>query len=127
MPDFRNLVEKYSVPVTVHQETGGHYDYDQGGAWTVETEPREVRAAVFHLSSKDIETALQLGGGGSYERDDIKIYLHEPITVGAKVTYKGSRYTVAVALDYADHGHGLHIYIAKKAGRINESDEKPSC
>lgn len=123
MYDFRNLVNRYSRPVTIEEETGGEYDYDNGGKWKPETRIRETTAAVFNLSSKDIKgIVMQYGEGGGYTKADIKLYIHEPLTIGAKITHKGKKYTVSTEVDHEDHAHGLRIYIAKGAGKIENAN-----
>lgn len=118
MHDFRNLVKKHSTLITVEEETGGDYDYEDGGKWKPTTKTRELTAAVFNLTTRDISgTTMQYGEGGSYTKEDIKVYIHEPLADGTKITYKGRKYTVSTELDYADHAHGLRIYVARRAGR----------
>lgn len=122
MHDFRNLVKKYSVPISVEEETGGFYDYEDGGKWKPKIKTRETTAAVFNLTTKDLSgTTIQYGEGGSYSKEDIKIYIHEQLAEGCKITYKGKRYTVSTELDHADHAHGLRFYIARRAGKIDNA------
>ena len=116
--DFRRLVAKYSKPIIVEEETDGFYDHDDGGKWKAQTKTRETSAAIFNLSSQDIRGyAIQYGEGGTFTREDVKIYIHEELTKGAKVTAKGKTYTVASAVEHDGHAHGLRIYIARRAGK----------
>lgn len=117
--DFRDLVSRYSSPILVEEETGGYYDYDDGGEWKPTTHTWETAAAVFNLSSRDVRGyAMQYGEGGSFSREDVRIHIHEPLTIGAKITYKGNVYTVAALVDYSDHAHGLRIYVAKRSDQL---------
>jgi len=120
--DFRSLVDKHSGPITIEEETGGEYDYNDGGKWKPTTKKWETTAAVFNLSSKDVRGyAIQYGEGGSFTQKDVKIYIHEPLVIGAKITYKGNVFTVAASSDYEDHAHGLMIYVARRAGDIQNA------
>jgi len=121
--DFRNLVAKYSKPIMIEEETEGFYDHDDGGKWKAKTKSWETTAAIFNLSTQDIRGyAIQYGEGGTFTREDVRIYIHENLTIGAKVTYKGHVYTVASAIDHGDHAHGLRLYIARKAKKREFAD-----
>ena len=123
--DFRNLVGKYSKPIVVEEETGGEHDYDNGGKWKPTIKTWETTAAIFNLSSRDVRGyAIQYGEGGSFTREDIKIYIHAPLVIGAKVTYKNDIFTVSTEVDHSDHAHGLRIYIARRSGKIQNAEYK---
>jgi len=122
--DFRDLVERYSSPISVEEETGGHYDYEDGGKWKATTKKWETTAAVFNLSSRDVRGySMQYSEGGSYTREDIRIHIHRELTIGARVTWKGRTYTVSNMVDFSDHAHGLRIYVARKAGERRFAEE----
>ena len=115
--DFRNLVERFSMPITVEEETGGNYDHEDGGKWKPTTKTWETTAAVFNLSSRDVRGyAIQYGEGGSFTREDVRIHIHEALTIGAKITCKKGEFTVSNQVDFSDHAHGLRIYVARKSG-----------
>ena len=135
--DFRKLVDKYSKPIIIEEETGGEYDHANGGKWKPVTKTWETTAAVFNLSSREIRGyAIQFGEGGTFTREDVIIYIHQNITIGAKVTligrkascsgmqptYKGEVFTVVSAVDHSDHAHGLRLYIARKADKRKFAD-----
>jgi len=116
--DFRNLVERYSIPITVEEETGGYYDHDNGGKWMGTTKKWETTAAVFNLSSRDVRGyVIQHGEGGSFTREDVRIHIHQELTIGAKITCSKGIFTVSAQVDFSDHAHGLRIYVAKNAGK----------
>ena len=122
--DFRDLVGRYSSPIVVEEETGGYFDYKDGGKWKAATKTWETTAAVFNLSSRDVRGyAIQYGEGGSFTREDVRIHIHQPLTIGAKITHKGNFFTVAAQVDYSDHAHGLRIYVARRSDqrRLAES------
>lgn len=122
--DFRNLVAKYAKPIIVEEETEGFYDHNDGGKWKPQTKSWETKAAIFNLSTQDIRGyAIRHGEGGTFTREDVRIYIHEDLTIGAKVTYKGNVYTVASAIDHSDHAHGLRIYIARMAKKREFADK----
>jgi hypothetical protein len=124
--DFRSLVKKYAAPVTVEEETGGYHDQENGGKWKPTTKTFETKAAVFNLSSRDVRGyAIQYGEGGSFTREDIKIYIHQELTIGAKITCKKGTFTVSAQVDFSDQAHGLCIYVAKGTG-ARKFAEKPN-
>jgi len=117
--DFRNLVDKYSSTITITEETGGHYDHEDGGKWKAETKTWEARAAVFNLSSRDVRGySLQYGEGGTFSREDVKIHIHQEIILGSTMLYKGNAYTVTNQVDFSDHAHGLRMYVARRADKL---------
>jgi len=124
--DFRNLVSKYSKSITVEEETGGYFDHEDGGKWKPATKTWETMASVFNLSAQDIRGyAIQYGEGGSFTREDIRIYIHEDLTIGARVTYKSNTYTVSSAIDHSDHAYGLRLYIARKVKKREFMQSSP--
>lgn len=121
--DFRDLVGKYQSNVLIEEETGGYYDYEDGGKWKATTKTRETKATIFNLSSRDARNyTIQYGEGGSFTREDIKVYIYEPIVIGAKITHKGNIFTISAEVDHADHAHGLRIYIGRRAGKIQNAN-----
>jgi len=125
--DFRNIVAKYSQNIIIEEETGGYYDHQDGGKFKATTKIRQAQAAVFNLSTRDIRGyTMQYGEGGTFTRDDVRIYIHENIAIGAKVTYKDSIFTVTSEINHSDYAHGLRFYIARKADKrgFADSDKK---
>jgi len=123
--DFRNLVDKYSSPIAVEEETGGYYDYEDGGKWKPTTTKWETTAAVFNLSSRDVRGySIQYGEGGSFTREDVRVHIHQPISIGARITHKKGTFTVAAQVDFSDHAHGLRIYIARRAGKRQFAEDR---
>jgi len=115
--DFRNLVARHSIPITVEEETGGEHDQNDGGRWKPTIKTWETTAAVFNLSSQDMRGyAIQYGEGGSFTREDVRIHIHQELTIGAKITCKKGTFTVSTCVDFSDHAHGLRIYVARRAG-----------
>ena len=120
--DFRELVGELAKPMEVTEETDGYFDHDDGGKWKAETQTRTVIAAAFNLTMRDVKGyGIGYGEGGTYTTEDIKIYAHEPITIGASVKWKGNSFTVTGQIDHADHAKGLRIYVAKRAGAIQNA------
>lgn len=116
MYDFRDLVAKYSTPVTIIEETEGYYDYENGGKW-VPGGPQEIEttAAVLQMSIKELNTAVQHGEGGAYTRDDRKVYIHRELKTGQEIIRKGNRYKISQEADYSDFTEGgLRIYYARR-------------
>ena len=116
MYDFQDLVAKYSTPITVIEEAEGHYDYDNGGKW-VPGIPKEIEtsAAVLQMSIKELNTMAQYGEGGSYTRDDRKVYIHRELKIGQEIIRKGNRYKISQEADYSDFTvGGLRIYYARR-------------
>jgi len=122
MFDFRRLVRKYSKPMPLEEEIGGQYDYQHGGKWKPTTQTREVIAAAFNLSGRDARSySIQYGEGGSYTTEDIKIYIHEPLIIGSVITWKDNKFTISSQVDHEDHANGLMLYVARRAGKIQNA------
>jgi len=122
MFNFTALIAKHSKPMTVVEETSGFYDHTDGGKWKATTQTREVTAAAFNLSSRDIRGyGLNFGEGGTYTTLDIKIYIHVPLAIGSTVTWKGNPFTVTAEVDHSDHAKGLRFYVARRAGKIQNA------
>ena len=116
--DFRDLVERHSRPITVEEETGGYHDQEDGGKWKPTTKIWETTAAVFNLSGRDVRGySVQHGEGGSFTREDVSIYIHQELTIGAIITCNKGTFTVAAAVDFSDYAHGLRIYAARRVGK----------
>ena len=120
--DFRELVNSLARPMEVTEETGGSFDHGDGGKWKAETVTKTIMAAAFNITMRDIKGyGMSFGEGGTYTTEDIKIYAHEPITIGASIAWKGNRFTVSNQISHADHAKGLRLYVAKRAGRIQDA------
>jgi hypothetical protein len=116
MFNFRDIIAKYSSPISLTVEVEGHYDYDHGGVWVpgVLTEV-ETTAAVMNLSTKELNTTVQYGEGGAYTRHDRKIYIYQPLKIGQVITHKTNLYKVSQEADYSDYTEGgLRIYYARR-------------
>jgi len=116
--DFTALVTRYSIPIMVEEEIGGYHDQGNGGKWIPTTKTWETTASVFNLSSRDVRGyAIQYGEGGSFTREDVRIHVHQEITIGAKITCKKGTFTISTQVDFSDHANGLRIYIGRRAGK----------
>ncbi|MCL2188431.1 MAG: hypothetical protein FWC16_00770 [Defluviitaleaceae bacterium] len=123
--DFRELVGELAKPMQVIEETGGFYDHDNGGEWKPTTQERTVNAAAFNITRRDISGyGLNYGEGGTYTTEDIKIYIHEALAMGASAIWKGNPYTVSSQIDHSDYAHGLRTYLARRAGKIQNAPTK---
>ncbi|MCL2618667.1 MAG: hypothetical protein FWD98_06405 [Defluviitaleaceae bacterium] len=121
--DFRGLVARHSMPITVTEETGGYYDHNNGGKWTAITATWDTTAAVFNLSGRDVRGyAVQYGEGGSFTREDVRIHIHQELALGARITCRKGTFTVATQVDFSDHAQGLRIYVAKRSGERKFAD-----
>ena len=114
MYNFKRLIRKYSKnPVYYMQETGGHYDYSQGGIWVEGTvDAMEFEGAVVPLSNQD----LKYDEGGTYTAQDRKLYTYITFDTGQKIKHKGLEYTIQEKRDYEDFGEGLNIYFMRRVG-----------
>jgi hypothetical protein len=111
----------------VEEETEGYFDQGDGGKWKPKIKIWETRAAVFNVSNRFVSGhSVRFGEGGTFTREDVAIYIHEELAIGARVTHKGNIFTVSSQIDFADHAHGLRIYTGRRTGErsfaaINES------
>ncbi|MFT9493416.1 hypothetical protein [Anaerosolibacter sp.] len=113
MFDFRDMLRPYEKTVYRIDKTEGHYDYGNGGKW-VEGEPEKtpVQAFVKPVSTKD----LQYDQGGTYTREDFKMYSHTAFIDGQEVEFEGNLYTVHGEKDHSRYANGLRIYMMKRVG-----------
>jgi len=122
--NFLDLVGQYAKHMLLTEETGGEYDYTNGGKWMATTSTREVFAAAFNVSTRDIRGyGLTYDEGGAYTTHDIKIYVHEQISLGATIIHKDNPYTVSAEVDHSTHANGLRIYVARRAGKVQNAQK----
>ena len=114
MYNFKRLISKYSkTPFFIVEETGGHYDYSQGGIWVEGTlTETEQEGAVVPLTNND----LQYDENGTYTTQDKKIYTYNDYEKGQKIKHKNVFYTIQEKRDYIDFDDGLNIYWARRSG-----------
>lgn len=112
MYNFKRLIKKYSkFPLTIKRYSEGYYDYKKGGKWVEgEEEIIDLEGAVLPLSNAD----LNYDEGGTYSKEDRKLYTYIEVKIGEKVTHKEKEYTVQESRDYADFDIGLNIYFMKR-------------
>ena len=112
MFNFKRLIRKYSkYPTFILKETGGYRDPDQGGTWiSGKAEEVELEGAVVPLSNDD----LNFDEGGTYSREDRKLYCYKEIDKGTKIKHKDKVYTVLEKRDYSDFDEELYIYFIKR-------------
>lgn len=109
MFSFKRLVNKYSKhPVYELKEGEGFNDPMQGGIWVPgKIEEIEIdNAAIVPLRNEE----LMYGDGGTYSREDRKLYCYTRLDKGSVVRHKDKAYTVSERLDYEDFDEGLNIY-----------------
>ena len=114
--DFSRLIQKYTVPFVMLEETDGQYDQDNGGIWVpgaVQEVP--VSGAVLPLSNEDI----RYDESGTYTAKDRKIFTYTELKLGRKVIVAGIDYTLQEEKDYGRQA-GIYIYFAKRAGGVDE-------
>lgn len=115
MYSFKRLIKKYSkVPAFVIEEKDGYTDYEQGGIYVPGTIEKVLieNGAIVPLSTQDLE----YGEGGTYTKEDRKLYCYVNLVKGTKIEHKGLNYTIQGNLDYGDFDIGLCIYIIKRGG-----------
>ncbi len=112
MFDFGGMLKKYEQPATTTVKTEGYFD-DETGKWVPgELEIIETSAAILPLTDEE----MMQGEGGSYTRDDRKMYYHGELPHGQEVKVGDKVYTVDAIKDYSYHALGLRVYILVRKG-----------
>jgi len=98
-------------------KTGGHFDYSQGGIWIEDSEPKvPFEGRIMPLNQDD----LKYDSGGTYTRQDRKLYTHDSLTQGQEIEdINEVRYTVDSELPYDDLSTFKRYYI-KKVGASSD-------
>lgn len=114
MYNFKRLIAKYGVTPVYHvTQSGGFYDYANGGVW-VDGEETETQldGAVLQLRS---DSAI-FDENGVYSADDRALYVYADLDVNDTVRHKSKDYTVVAKMDYSDYDVGLFIYHLARKG-----------
>lgn len=113
MYNFRSLINLYkSNDLYLLQETEGYYD--KFNNWIPgKFEEIQIFGAVTNLGTDE----LNFDEGGTYNKDDRKLYSYVALTKGTKIKHKGKIYTILDDMDYTEHDEGLHIYYMKRGDR----------
>ncbi|AFC32139.1 hypothetical protein PM3016_5439 [Paenibacillus mucilaginosus 3016] len=110
--DFAEVFGEWGKKFHRFPKGGGYYDYANGGKWVPGYgAPVEMEGIIVPMSFEE----LQLETGGTYTRDDRKIYVRLPaeLAIDDRIMHKGLEYRVLEAKpydEYSDH----RIYIAKR-------------
>lgn len=115
MYSFKRLIKKYSkIPAFEIKESPGYRDPNNGGKWVpgIIEEILIVDGAVVPLSNSD----LNLDEGGTYNKEDRKLYCYQEFKKGSKIKHKEKTYTVMEDKDYSDFDDSLFIFVLKRGG-----------
>ena len=106
--DFKGLVRRFGLyPPIKLIETGGYFDYENGGVYVKgEITQEEFEGAIVPLSPDD----LKFEEAGKYSKEDKKLYCYEYFEVGSKIKHKGYVFTIDQKKDYSDFDDKLSIY-----------------
>ncbi len=94
--NFGPLFKKFEVSFAriPSREVGGFYDYDNGGQWVPGPEQpvEDMTGIVLPLSNDD----LRMDGNGTYKREDLKVYVREPLALAVddRLLVRGKVYRV---------------------------------
>lgn len=110
--DFAEVFGEWGTNFVRLPKGEGYRDYSDGGKWKQSPgSPVTMQGIIAPMSFEE----LQLETGGTYTRDDRKIYVRLPaeLAIDDRIQHKGNEYRVLERKDYSEHAD-FNVYIAKR-------------
>lgn len=110
--EYAYLIQENAVKFILKPKSSGGYADNGRKKPSIPTDPIEKEGVILPLSNHD----LQYGANGTFNRQDKKLIVTEPIELKSTIIYRDLEYLVDEAADWDEYSD-FYIYLCRRGGK----------